>query len=142
MVDPQDIGTIAIGGTALTTFIVWAFRKSWQQIIGTKVDNASSANDQAKLTADKQLFDNLREEVTRQGLELRQVKLDAKQEKLELEERITELEAKIMRLTFHLGSIRKHALDAYAKLISRECKEHCPAVDRALEHLKSIIEEE
>lgn len=142
MFEGQDIGTLAIGGTAGLTFVVWAFRKAWQQIVEGKVDTTSAAAVNAKNDAETILYDNLKGEISRMAGEITQIKSDYKQEKLELETRIDELEAKIYRLSFRIGHIRKQALDAYSNLISVPEDKKCDQVTKAIAHIQNILEEE
>lgn len=134
MLEGQDVATYALGGTGVAAVIAWGARRVWQQLTAASADGAKNA-------ADKVIYETLKEQVESLTLEMKQLKLEHKQEKLELEHRITDLEAKVMRMSMKMGSIRRNALDCYAELTSRECKS-CPPIERALEHIKKILEEE
>lgn len=136
-----NIGTAVAGGAAGLTLLVWMIRKAWGQIVGTRTDTQIAAADQAKMAADQAIFANMQSELTRIANEMKELKAAHKAERQELEHRIDELEAKILRLGAKMGYLRKHAIDAYAELTSRECGT-CPSVDRALTHIKKILEEE
>lgn len=142
MIDPQEVGAVAIGGTAIVTFAIWAFRKAWQQIVGGKVDTVEAGALNAKNEAETILYNNLKQEITRMAGDILQIKKDYKTEKIELEARIDELEAKIYRLSFRIGNIRKHALDAYSNLLSVPKEKACEQIDVAIGHIQNILEEE
>ncbi len=131
---------IGSGGVGVSLFI-WMLRRWWQQFIGAKVEGKVSEADQAKAEADKTIYETLRGQVEFMAVEIKQIKIEHKQEKLELEHRIADLEAKVMRMSMRLGNIRRNAIDAYAELTSKECKS-CLAIERAIEHIKKILEEE
>lgn len=134
MLEGQELANYAVGGTGVAALVAWGARRVWQQITAAGADGA-------KNSADRLIYDTLKEQVETMSLEIKQIRLDHKQEKLELEHRIADLEAKVQRLSFRLGAIRKAAIDAYAELTSRDCKD-CPAIERAVLHIKKILEEE
>lgn len=134
MLEGQDVATYALGGTGVAAVIAWGARRVWQQLTAASADGA-------KNVADKVIYDTLKEQVETLSKDMKQLKEDHKKEKKELEDRINDLEQKVQRLSFRLGHIRRLAVDAYAELTSRECKS-CPAIDRAVEHIKKILEEE
>lgn len=136
-----DIATAIAGGSAFVTLVAWMIRKSWGQIVGAKTDTHHAEADRAKIEADKAIFENMQSELTRISNEMKELKVSHKAERQELEHRIDELEAKVQRLSGRLGTFRKHAVDAYVELSSRDCKA-CPAIERAIEHLKKILEDE
>lgn len=139
--DGESAATAIVGGSALVTMIAWMARKAWSQIINSKTDTHAAIADQARLVADQTIFTNMQSELTRIANEMKELKAAHKAERQELEHRIDELEAKILRLGAKMGYLRKHAIDAYAELTSRECGT-CPSIDRALTHIKKILEEE
>lgn len=141
MIDGTNVGVGVAGGSVLLTLVVWMIRKSWGQIVGAKTDTHAAVADQAKIAADQAIFLNMQSELTRIANEMKELKAAHKAERQELEHRIDELEARISRLGLKMGSIRKSAFDAYAELTARECKA-CPAIDRAIVHIKKILEEE
>lgn len=134
MLEGQDVATYALGGTGVAAMLAWGVHRVWQQLTAASADGARNS-------ADRVIYDTLKDQVESLTLEMKQLKLEHKQEKLELEHRITDLEARVQRLSFRLGSIRKSALDAYAELTAKDCKD-CPAINRAIEHVKKILEEE
>lgn len=141
MVESTEFATLVGGGSVAVTLLVWMARKAWGQIVGTKTDTHAAEVDRAKLEADRAIFTNMQSELNRLSTEMKEIKAAHKAERQELEHRIDELEAKITRLSMRMGAIRKAAIDAYAELTSKDCKA-CPAIDRAVEHIKKILEEE
>ena len=125
-----DAVTYTLGGSGIITLIIFMIRKSWQQIMGTSVDSA-------KATADAVIYNNLKEEVGRISTELREIKTEHKKEKAAFEHRIVELETKVMRMSYHLGNVRRLALDIYAKLLKIP-----PDIEGALEDIQIIIKED
>lgn len=136
-----NIGTAVAGGAAGLTLLVWMIRKAWGQIVGTRTDTQIAAADQAKMAADQAIFVNMQSELTRIANEMKDLKATHKAERQELEHRIDELEAKILRLGAKMSSVRVHAVNVYAELTSKECHS-CPPIDRAITHIKKILEDE
>jgi seryl-tRNA synthetase len=141
-IDPQDVGTYAVGGTAILTTVVWAFRKAWQQIVEGKSDTVAAGAINAKNEAEAILYQNLKDEISRMSHDILKIKQDYKDEKLELEARIDDLEAKIYRLSFRIGNIRKQALDAYSLLLNVPKDLICQEITEAISHIQNILEEE
>lgn len=137
----QDLATTLGAGGVGIVLLGWMIRQVWRQAIGARTDGKISESDQAKAEADKVIYDNLRAEVQRMGEDITKIKDRHQREKIELEHRIAELEDKVTKLTYRLGSFRRKALDAYAKLINKDCPK-CDYIDAAINDLKSIIEEE
>ena len=140
-IDPNTLILVGGGLPVLITFILWAMRRSWSQVAGIGVDGHKNDAENAKIAADRAVYETLTESMTRMGDDIRQIKLDHRQEKQELEKRITELEEKVQKLTVHIGTVRRHALNAFTKLISKECPK-CLVIDEAIKHIQLIIEEE
>ena len=140
-IDPNTLILVGGGLPVLITFILWAMRRGWSQVAGIGVDGHKNDAENAKIAADKAVYETLTESMTRMGDDIRQIKLDHRQEKQELEKRITELEEKVQKLTVHIGTVRRHALNAFTKLISKECPK-CTVIDEAIKHIQLIIEEE
>lgn len=140
-IDPNTLILVGGGLPVLITFILWAMRRGWSQVAGIGVDGHKNDAENAKIAADRAVYETLTESMTRMGDDIRQIKLDHRQEKQELEKRITELEEKVQKLTVHIGTVRRHALNAFTKLISKECPK-CPVIDEAIKHIQLIIEEE
>ena len=141
---PIDTNTlILVGGglPVLITFILWAMRRGWSQVACIGVDGHKNYAENAKIAADKAVYETLTASITRMGDDIRQIKIDHREEKQELEKRITELEEKVQKLTVHIGTVRRHALNAFTKLISKECPK-CTVIDEAIKHIQLIIEEE
>lgn len=140
-IDPNTLILVGGGLPVLITFILWAMRRGWSQVAGIGVDGHKNDAENAKIAADRAVYETLTESMTRMGDDIRQIKLDHRQEKQELEKRITELEEKVQKLTVHIGTVRRHALNAFTKLISKECPK-CTVIDEAIKHIQLIIEEE
>lgn len=140
-IDPNTLILVGGGLPVLITFILWAMRRGWSQVAGIGVDGHKNDAENAKIDADKAVYETLTASVTRMGDDIRQIKIDHREEKQELEKRITELEEKVQKLTVHIGTVRRHALNAFTRLISKECPK-CPVIDEAIEHIQLIIEEE
>lgn len=139
--DPYSLMLIGGSGAVILPFILWAMRRGWSQIIGIGVDGHKSGAESAKAEADKAIYETLTSAVTRMGNDIRQLKLEHRNEKQELEKRVSELEDKVQRLTVHIGTVRRHALNAFTKLISKDCPK-CEIIDDAIKHIQMIIEEE
>jgi len=139
--DPNTLILVGGGLPVLITFILWAMRRGWSQVAGIGVDGHKNDAENAKIAADKAVYETLTASITRMGDDIRQIKIDHREEKQELEKRITELEEKVQKLTVHIGTVRRHALNAFTKLISKECPK-CPVIDEAIKHIQLIIEEE
>jgi DNA repair ATPase RecN len=116
-------------------------RRGWSQVAGIGVDGHKNDAENAKIAADKAVYETLTASITRMGDDIRQIKIDHREEKQELEKRITELEEKVQKLTVRIGTVRHHALNAFTKLISKECPK-CLVIDEAIKHIQLIIEEE
>lgn len=140
-IDPNTLILVGGGLPVLITFILWAMRRGWSQVAGIGVDGHKNDAENAKIAADKAVYETLTASITRMGDDIRQIKIDHREEKQELEKRITELEEKVQKLTVHIGTVRHHALNAFTKLISKECPK-CPVIDEAIKHIQLIIEEE
>jgi len=140
-IDPNTLILVGGGLPVLITFILWAMRRGWSQVAGIGVDGHKNDAENAKIAADKAVYETLTASITRMGDDIRQIKIDHREEKQELEKRITELEEKVQKLTVHIGTVRRHALNAFTKLISKECPK-CPVIDEAIKHIQLIIEEE
>ena len=140
-IDPNTLILVGGGLPVLITFILWAMRRGWSQVAGIGVDGHKNDAENAKIAADRAVYETLTESMTRMGDDIRQIKIDHREEKQELEKRITELEEKVQKLTVHIGTVRRHALNAFTKLISKECPK-CPVIDEAIKHIQLIIEEE
>ena len=140
-IDPYTVMLLGGSAAVVIPFILWAMRRGWSQVAGIGVDGHKNDAENAKIAADKAVYETLTESMTRMGDDIRQIKLDHRQEKQELEKRITELEEKVQKLTVHIGTVRRHALNAFTKLISKECPK-CPVIDEAIKHIQLIIEEE
>lgn len=140
-IDPNTLILVGGGLPIIITFILWAMRRGWSQVAGIGVDGHKNDAENAKIAADRAVYETLTESMTRMGDDIRQIKLDHRQEKQELEKRITELEEKVQKLTVHIGTVRRHALNAFTKLISKECPK-CTVIDEAIKHIQLIIEEE
>lgn len=140
-IDPNTLILVGGGLPVLITFILWAMRRGWSQVAGIGVDGHKNDAENAKIAADKAVYETLTASITRMGDDIRQIKIDHREEKQELEKRITELEEKVQKLTFHIGTVRHHAINAFTKLISKECPK-CPVIDEAIKHIQLIIEEE
>ena len=140
-IDPNTLILVGGGLPVLITFILWAMRRGWSQVAGIGVDGHKNDAENAKIAADRAVYETLTESMTRMGDDIRQIKIDHREEKQELEKRITELEEKVQKLTVHIGTVRRHALNAFTKLISKECPK-CTVIDEAIKHIQLIIEEE
>ena len=140
-IDPNTLILVGGGLPVLITFILWAMRRGWSQVAGIGVDGHKNDAENAKIAADRAVYETLTDSMTRMGDDIRQIKIDHREEKQELEKRITELEEKVQKLTVHIGTVRRHALNAFTKLISKECPK-CPVIDEAIKHIQLIIEEE
>ena len=140
-IDPNTLILVGGGLPVLITFILWAMRRGWSQVAGIGVDGHKNDAENAKIAADKAVYETLTASITRMGDDIRQIKIDHREEKQELEKRITELEEKVQKLTVHIGTVRRHALNAFTNLISKECPK-CPVIDEAIKHIQLIIEEE
>lgn len=140
-IDPNTLILVGGGLPIIITFILWAMRRSWSQVAGIGIDGHKNDAENAKIDADKAVYETLTASITRMGDDIRQIKIDHREEKQELEKRITELEEKVQKLTVHIGTVRHHALNAFTKLISKECPK-CPVIDEAIKHIQLIIEEE
>lgn len=140
-IDPNTLILVGGGLPVLITFILWAMRRGWSQVAGIGVDGHKNDAENAKIAADKAVYETLTASITRMGDDIRQIKIDHREEKQELEKRITELEEKVQKLIFHIGTVRRHALNAFTKLISKECPK-CTVIDEAIKHIQLIIEEE
>lgn len=140
-IDPNTLILVGGGLPVLITFILWAMRRGWSQVAGIGVDGHKNDAENAKIDADKAVYETLTASITRMGDDIRQIKIDHREEKQELEKRITELEEKVQKLTVHIGTVRRHALNAFTRLISKECPK-CPVIDEAIKHIQLIIEEE
>jgi hypothetical protein len=136
MVNPQDVGTYALGGTGVLAAVVFLGRKIWQNFTGAQADTQ-------KAQADAAIFSQMRQQLTDLATEIKELKAEHKKEKAELEARITNLEAKVYQLVLKVDKSRKHALDAYAALTSvRECGKACKNIEDAIVHIKKILEDE
>jgi len=136
MVNPQDIGVYAVGGTGVLAAVAFLGRKIWQNLTSATVDSA-------KASADAAIFTQMRQQLTDLATEIKELKASNKAERQELEHRIDDLEAKIQKLSFRLGHIRRLAIDAYAALTStKECGKACKNIDDAIVCLKQILDEE
>lgn len=140
-IDPNTLILVGGGLPIIITFILWAMRRSWSQVAGIGIDGHKNDAENAKIAADKAVYETLTASITRMGDDIRQIKIDHREEKQELEKRITELEEKVQKLTVHIGTVRHHALNAFTKLISKECPK-CTVIDEAIKHIQLIIEEE
>lgn len=140
-IDPNTLILVGGGLPVLITFILWAMRRGWSQVAGIGVDGHKNDAENAKIAADRAVYETLTDSMTRMGDDIRQIKIDHREEKQELEKRITELEEKVQKLTVHIGTVRRHALNAFTKLISKECPK-CTVIDEAIKHIQLIIEEE
>lgn len=140
-IDPNTLILVGGGLPVLITFILWAMRRGWSQVAGIGVDGHKNDAENAKIAADKAVYETLTASITRMGDDIRQIKIDHREEKQELEKRITELEEKVQKLTVRIGTVRHHALNAFTKLISKECPK-CTVIDEAIKHIQLIIEEE
>lgn len=140
-IDPNTLILVGGGLPVLITFILWAMRRGWSQVAGIGVDGHKNDAENAKIAADKAVYETLTASITRMGDDIRQIKIDHREEKQELEKRITELEEKVQKLTVHIGTVRHHALNAFTKLISKECPK-CTVIDEAIKYIQLIIEEE
>ena len=140
-IDPNTLILVGGGLPVLITFILWAMPRGWSQVAGIGVDGHKNDAENAKIAADKAVYETLTASITRMGDDIRQIKIDHREEKQELEKRITELEEKVQKLTVHIGTVRRHALNAFTKLISKECPK-CTVIDEAIKHIQLIIEEE
>lgn len=140
-IDPNTLILVGGGLPIIITFILWAMRRSWSQVAGIGIDGHKNDAENAKIAADKAVYETLTASITRMGDDIRQIKIDHREEKQELEKRITELEEKVQKLTVHIGTVRRHALNAFTKLISKECPK-CTVIDEAIKHIQLIIEEE
>lgn len=139
--DPYTVMLLGGSAAVVVPFILWAMRRGWGQVAGISVDGHKNDAENAKIAADKAVYETLTASVTRMGDDIRQIKIDHREEKQELEKRITELEEKVQKLTVHIGTVRRHALNAFTRLISKECPK-CPVIDEAIKHIQLIIEEE
>lgn len=139
--DPYTVMLLGGSAAVVIPFILWAMRRGWSQVAGIGVDGHKNDAENAKIAADKAVYETLTASITRMGDDIRQIKIDHREEKQELEKRITELEEKVQKLTVHIGTVRHHALNAFTKLISKECPK-CPVIDEAIKHIQLIIEEE
>lgn len=139
--DPYTVMLLGGSAAVVIPFILWAMRRGWSQVAGIGVDGHKNDAENAKIAADKAVYETLTTSITRMGDDIRQIKIDHREEKQELEKRITELEEKVQKLTVHIGTVRRHALNAFTKLISKECPK-CPVIDEAIKHIQLIIEEE
>ncbi len=139
--DPYTVMLLGGSAAVVIPFILWAMRRGWSQVAGIGVDGHKNDAENAKIAADKAVYETLTASITRMGDDIRQIKIDHREEKQELEKRITELEEKVQKLTVHIGTVRRHALNAFTKLISKECPK-CPVIDEAIKHIQLIIEEE
>lgn len=139
--DPYTVMLLGGSAAVIIPFILWAMRRGWSQVAGIGVDGHKNDAENAKIAADKAVYETLTASITRMGDDIRQIKIDHREEKQELEKRITELEEKVQKLTVHIGTVRRHALNAFTKLISKECPK-CPVIDEAIKHIQLIIEEE
>lgn len=139
--DPYTVMLLGGSAAVVIPFILWAMRRGWSQVAGIGVDGHKNDAENAKIAADKAVYETLTASITRMGDDIRQIKIDHREEKQELEKRITELEEKVQKLTVHIGTVRRHALNAFTKLISKECPK-CLVIDEAIKHIQLIIEEE
>lgn len=139
--DPYTVMLLGGSAAVVVPFILWAMRRGWSQVAGIGVDGHKNDAENAKIAADKAVYETLTASITRMGDDIRQIKIDHREEKQELEKRITELEEKVQKLTVHIGTVRRHALNAFTKLISKECPK-CLVIDEAIKHIQLIIEEE
>jgi len=134
MVDPQDIGVYAVGGTGVLAAVAFLGRKIWQNLTSATVDSAKNA-------ADAAVFTQMRQQLADLAAEIRELKAEHRLEKEELEKRITSLEDKIQKLGLHIGKIRRLALEAYTSLSMVKDCEGCKPIEDALRTIKVILDD-